>query len=186
MSARPKIDERSSERAMELLAGHAAKLAHQAARFAPSAQDAEDALQRAIVILLTNAPEIEGDALVRWMYVVVRNEALATARAQQRLGLGRFAQDEAGGPLDPERLVSSEPDPAEQALRSERVERSRVALERIKPDERRALLAKAAGLSYTEIADQFDWTYTKVNRLMAEGRRAFLAAYAELEAGGSR
>lgn len=42
----------------------------------------------------------------------------------------------------------------------------------LKPAERIALLLFAAGYSYREIAELRDWTYTKVNRCIAEGRAA--------------
>jgi DNA-directed RNA polymerase specialized sigma24 family protein len=44
------------------------------------------------------------------------------------------------------------------------------ALRRLKPDERRALVLKAEGFSYAEICELNGWTYTKVNRCLAEGR----------------
>jgi DNA-directed RNA polymerase specialized sigma24 family protein len=46
---------------------------------------------------------------------------------------------------------------------------SYLALDR---DERRALSLLAAGYSYREIGQLTDWTYTKVNRCVAEGRAA--------------
>src|SRR5690349_19249944 len=65
----------------------------------------------------------------------------------------------------------------------ERVDRSVEALKALKPDEARALLLKAEGLSYDEIGRRFGWTYTKVNRSIAEGRRRFLKVYSGIEAG---
>ncbi len=44
---------------------------------------------------------------------------------------------------------------------AERVSRSTEALRGLKPDEARALLLKAEGLSYTEIGEQLDRSYTK-------------------------
>ena len=52
----------------------------------------------------------------------------------------------------------------------ERVERSVEALRALKPDEAKALMLKAQGLSYQEIGRRFGWTYTKVNRSITEGR----------------
>ncbi len=65
----------------------------------------------------------------------------------------------------------------------ERVERSVEALRALKPDEARALLLKAEGLSYQEIGRHFGWTYTKVNRSITEGRARFLKAFSGIEAG---
>src|SRR3954467_11545158 len=39
------------------------------------------------------------------------------------------------------------------------------------------------GNSYQEICEQTGWSYTKVNRCLAEGRKSFLARYAGIEAG---
>jgi hypothetical protein len=39
------------------------------------------------------------------------------------------------------------------------------------------------GNSYQEICDATGWTYTKVNRCLAEGRKSFLARYAGIEEG---
>ena len=57
------------------------------------------------------------------------------------------------------------------------------ALRALKPDEARALLLKAEGLSYDEIGRRFGWTYTKVNRSIAEGRKRFLKVYSGIESG---
>ena len=65
----------------------------------------------------------------------------------------------------------------------ERVDRSVEALRALKPDEARALLLKAEGLSYQEIGRRFGWTYTKVNRSITEGRARFLKAFSGIEAG---
>ncbi len=65
----------------------------------------------------------------------------------------------------------------------ERVDRSVEALRALKPDEARALLLKAEGLSYQEIGKQFGWTYTKVNRSITEGRARFLKVFSRIEEG---
>ena len=49
---------------------------------------------------------------------------------------------------------------------------ARDALAQIKPDQARALIARALGLRYREICDAFAWTYTKTNRCVTEGRAA--------------
>jgi hypothetical protein len=70
------------------------------------------------------------------------------------------------------------PSPEEQVLTFEHITRSAEALQRLKPNEVRALWLKAAGNSYAEICEQTGWTYTKVNRCLAEGRKRFLECYA--------
>ena len=57
----------------------------------------------------------------------------------------------------------------------ERVAEVAGSLRRIKDAERRALALQAAGCSYAEIQAITGWTYTKVNRCLAEGRAALRA-----------
>lgn len=65
----------------------------------------------------------------------------------------------------------------------ERLRHGGEALRRLKPHERRALRLQAAGYSYREIAELSGWTYTKVNRCISEGRRAFRKALEDIESG---
>jgi len=53
----------------------------------------------------------------------------------------------------------------------------------LKPDEARALMLKAEGLTYHEIGERCGWTYTKVNRAITEGRRRFMEVYRAIETG---
>jgi hypothetical protein len=61
--------------------------------------------------------------------------------------------------------------------------RSAEALQRLKPQELRALWLRAQGHSYNDIGVMTGWSYTKVNRCLTEGRRSFLARYADIESG---
>ena len=61
--------------------------------------------------------------------------------------------------------------------------RAAEALQGLKPQEVRALWLRMEGRTYKQIAEELDWTYTKVNRCVTEGRRAFLTRYAGIEAG---
>src|SRR5437016_5381001 len=62
----------------------------------------------------------------------------------------------------------------ERAADRQHAEQAAEALGRLKPQEIRALVLKARGYSYREICEITGWTYTKVNRCLTEGRRAFL------------
>ena len=107
---------------------------------------------------------------------VVKNEALAINRSRCRI-LG-------GEEVDFDAIeMRTSPSPEERVLGFEQVARSAEALQRLKPQEVRALWLKAMGNSYQEICDATGWTYTKVNRCLAEGRKSFLARYAGIEAG---
>ncbi len=155
-------------RASELLARHEASLRGTARSCSAGEQDAEDALQRAIEILLSRAPGIEGGPLLAWMRVVVRREALRIGRDRRRL------LEHSG--FEPDRHAASGPTP-EQALGDrERVADAARLLARLKPQERRALALQAAGCSYAEIGAITGWTQTKVNRCLTEGRAALRRA----------
>jgi RNA polymerase sigma factor (sigma-70 family) len=177
-------DAKSRRRAAEaLIASHDAVFRRTARRYSICADDAEDAYQRSLEILLTKAPSIEADSLVRWMQTVTKREALAVRRQRERLlsGHGPSSDDEDRDPLDA--IASELAGPSERAASRERVARSGEALRALKPQEMRALTLKAQGYSYTEIGEITGWTYTKINRCMAEGRKRFLEVFADIEAG---
>jgi RNA polymerase sigma factor (sigma-70 family) len=156
-----------------------------ARRYSICADDAEDAYQRALEILLTKAPPIEGDALVRWMQTVTKREALAVRRQRERLlGSPRPPTADERDDRDPlDSIASESPEPNDQVARRERVLRSGEALQSLKPQEVRALTLKAQGYSYAEIGELTGWSYTKINRCMAEGRKRFLQVFADIEEG---
>jgi RNA polymerase sigma factor (sigma-70 family) len=159
------------ERAAALLSEHEPALWRVARRFCSSEADAEDALQRAVEILLRKGPEEQGRRLLAWMRVVTRREAIAVGREARRVPLNH-----GGDGFDPERLAGSALDPAAATEHRERVAEAAHALGRLKPQERRALALQAAGCSYAEIQAITGWTYTKVNRCLAEGRAALREA----------
>jgi Sigma-70, region 4/Putative zinc-finger len=71
----------------------------------------------------------------------------------------------------------------EQAERLERLRLGAEALGQLKPHEVRALRLRAEGFSYREICTMTGWSYTKVNRLLTEGRQAFLRRVSGIERG---
>jgi RNA polymerase sigma factor (sigma-70 family) len=148
------------------LASSEAALRRTARRYSLCADDADDAYQRAVEILLTKSLPADPRHLAAWMQVVTRHEALAVRRARERLLDPR--PDDDGDPLD--RIACDSPDPHEQLERRERVAEAVRLLNRLKPQERLALVLQAHGYSYAEIRDLCGWTYTKVNRCLAEGR----------------
>jgi RNA polymerase sigma factor (sigma-70 family) len=170
--------------AIELLAGQRAHLLRVARRVSICADDAEDALARATEILLTRGGEVDRARLIAWMTVVTRREALAVRRTRERL-LARSAHAPEWGPAEPLDLLAADtPDPAELTLRAERVAEGLAALAALKPAERTALWLQAEGYSYAEIADLRGWTYTKVNRCLAEGRAKLRAHRPRPKPGG--
>lgn len=164
----PAPSERERARAaVELLSSHGPVLRRTARRVSICTEDAEDAVQRAAEIMLRKAPSVEPERLVAWMKVVTRNEALAVRRSRER-GLGVVSRD--GEPPRLDSFVGEHPDPAELAERREQVVEARGSLAALKPAERLAILLQAQGYSYGEICALCGWTYTKVNRSLAEGR----------------
>jgi RNA polymerase sigma factor (sigma-70 family) len=151
------------EAASTLIGSHDRVFRRTARRYSICADDAEDAYQRALEILLTKAPPIEGDSLVRWMQTVTKREALAVRRQRERLlgspRPGGAEDDDGRDPLD--LIAADAPGPNDRLARRERVVRSGEALKALKPQEVRALTLKAEGYSYAEIGEITGWTYTK-------------------------
>ena len=155
--------------ALELLRGHGALLRRVARRHSLCPDDADDALQRASLILLTKAPPIDPGRLIAWMVVVTKHEAMAVRRGRERV-LACLASEHtsATDPLDT--FAGELPGPAERAERTEQLADAWAALAALKANERIAILLQAEGYSYAEICELCGWTYTKVNRSLAEGR----------------
>lgn len=165
--------------AVELVAREDAALRQTARRYSLCEDDAEDAYQRALEILLVKAPSDRPRELIRWMRTVVKHEALAIRSYRERmLGVGG---DEVGDPV--ERLAALGAGPGERVERQEEVARSREALQALKPAELRALTLLGAGCSYTEIARITGFSRTKVNRCLAEGRERFRSVLMRSEDG---
>lgn len=176
----PSLTPERVEAALELIRRQERSLRWTARRVSLCEHDAEDAYQRAVEILITKAPACDPARLAAWMHTVTRREALALRRKRDRL-LGPpppgSATEKREDPL--ERLRCDGPGPAERAVRRERVAATARALAALKPQERRALGLRAEGFSYAEIMEITGWTYTKVNRCLAEGR----ATLRELQTG---
>lgn len=168
----------------ELLRRHERALRRTARRYSLCDDDAEDAFQRALEIVLTKAPTDDVRELIRWTQTVTKHEALALRRKRERmLGAPPPREGEGAEEHDWVSSIPSDADgPAERVERREAVARSREALRALKPQELRALTLLAEGYSYAEISAITGFSRTKVNRCLAEGRerfRRFLASSAE-------
>lgn len=159
-----------------VLQRHADTLLRVARRHSACDDDAADACQRGLEIFLRRAHRLDAATADRWLFRVVRNEALAL-REQRARSVGRveLAVDQ----LEARHI----PSPEEQAITREGIAQTREALATLKADELRALSLKAAGRSYAEIASAEGWTHTKVNRALAEGRRRIAYHRQELDSG---
>ncbi len=167
--------------AVELIAREGAALRKTALRFSLCVEDAEDAYQRAMEILLLKAPSERPRELARWTQTVVKHEALAIRANRERL-LGKPSDE--GVPADRVALIPASGDgPDVRTERRERIARSREALQALKPAELRALTLLAAGYSYAEIGELTGFSRTKINRCLAEGRERFRRIVAGSEDG---
>ena len=176
LSDRPCADDSARELVLAVVGAHSGSLLALARRYSYCADDAHDAYQRALEIFLRRAGSVDPARAPAWLRTVVKHEAMAVRAARARIV----------GPVevDLDRSEARELVPADElAAASERDGRSAEALARLKPQEVRALVLKARGYSYREICEITGWTYTKVNRCLTEGRRAFLARFADIEAG---
>src|SRR3954449_4136992 len=168
--------EQAEQLVLDLIAGHADSLLRTARRYSLCTDDAQDAYQRGLEILMRHAARLDADRAPGWLHTVVKHEALAINRTRSRSVGGEEVDFDA---IE----MRTAPSPEERVLGFEQVARSAEALQRLKPQEVRALWLKAMGNSYQEICDATGWTYTKVNRCLAEGRKSFLARYAGIEEG---
>jgi RNA polymerase sigma factor (sigma-70 family) len=176
MAAQPRtragVDrDRNAEALGRVLAESERLLRAQARRHAASPEDAEDALQ---TVFLRFLERYRGDCdPLAWLHTAVKREAWALRRKSFRrreASLDSPREDLEDGPARVESLPSESPGPCELALRAaDLAERERLVGE-LKPDERTALLLLGLGYSYEEIGRGRGWTYTKVNRCIAEGR----------------
>jgi RNA polymerase sigma factor (sigma-70 family) len=160
--------------AIETYARHEATLRRTARRFSLCADDADDALQRGLEILLRKAPCEDPRELIRWTQTVVKHEALAVRRERERILAGPAGREAEPGAEDWVAMIpASAEGPPERAERREAVARSREALQALKPQELRALTLLAEGYSYVEIGEITGYSATKINRCLAEGRERF-------------
>jgi RNA polymerase sigma factor (sigma-70 family) len=183
-SARAQSAAARKRAAIEMIAEHEGSLKRTARRYSFDAEDAEDAYQRALEIVLTKAPTTDSRELIRWTQTVTKHEALALRQSRERLlGYGgRKGPNDTGADLVA--LIPAAADsPEEQVERREAIARSREALQALKPAELRALSLLAEGYSYAEIGEITGFSQTKINRVLAEGRNRFRSLVSSSEDG---
>jgi RNA polymerase sigma factor (sigma-70 family) len=160
-----------AEALSRVLAQSARLLRSHARRHAASHEDAEDALQTAYLRFIER---YRGDCdPLAWLYTTIKREAWALRRKASRRR--ETSLDRPGVSLDDDEpwvdaLPSDTPTPDERTVRNEELALRGTLIAGLKPDERRALGLLGIGLSYAEICQATGWTYTKVNRCVAEGR----------------
>jgi RNA polymerase sigma factor (sigma-70 family) len=182
--ARTAGDAARKRAALEMIARYEPSLKRTARRFSLDAEDADDAYQRALEIVLTKAPTTDARDLIRWTQTVTKHEALAVRQGRERLLGGSRPRGDHGVAADPvAQIPATGEGPDEQAERSETIARSREALRSLKPAEMRALSLLAEGYSYAEIGELTGFSQTKINRVLAEGRNRFRSMLSSSEDG---
>jgi RNA polymerase sigma factor (sigma-70 family) len=166
----------AEELILRTVAAHADSLLRTARRYSLCPDDAQDAYQRALEIFMGHAERLDPARAGGWLHVVVKREAQAIRRSRQKL----VTSDDVNLDGHEDRSL---PTPDERLATFDLMRRSAEALQRLKPQELRALWLRAQGHSYNEISALTGWSYTKVNRCVTEGRRSFLARYADIESG---
>jgi RNA polymerase sigma factor (sigma-70 family) len=145
-----------------------------ARRHSPTREDAEDALQEALRLFISRFDPQGPSPAIGWLTLTLKRECWQRHQ-QRRLLMALEHQpcedpEHTGPPADA--LVCDRPSPEERAERSEEVRGARERLAALKPAERRAIGLQALGYSYAEICRITGWSYTKVNRCLAEGKAA--------------
>jgi RNA polymerase sigma factor (sigma-70 family) len=173
-------DQRTAEEGQALVIAvmqqHADALLRIARRHSLCDDDAADACQRALEIFLRNVRRLEAQTAHRWLFRVVRHEAMAVREQRQRcLGTAALEAD-----LLEARTVES---PEDRVVCMEAMAHAAEALQALKAAELQALWLQAAGNSYAQIAARSGWSRTKVNRSLVEGRRRFLAQREAIDSG---
>jgi RNA polymerase sigma factor (sigma-70 family) len=164
-----------------MIARYEGALRRTARRYSFDAEDADDAYQRALEIVLTKAPTTDLRELIRWTQTVTKHEALAVRGSREKLLGYQRGREGAEDPMASIPAGGAGPD--EQVERREDIARSREALQALKPAELRALGLLAEGYSYVEIGERTGWSQTKINRLLAEGRARFRTLVSSSEDG---
>jgi DNA-directed RNA polymerase specialized sigma24 family protein len=154
--------------AAELYADKRAYLLRIAERNAASAADAEEATQDAFTFFLADYDPAGGAHPLAWLTTTVKRRAWRlrdNAHLDRRVvALPETRHEEPTGLI--ERRPANSPATAERVAERDEARRR---LARLKRDERRALILKAAGYSYEEIGRQGSWSRTKTNKMPLRG-----------------
>ena len=129
----------AEELILRTVAAHADSLLRTARRFSLCPDDAQDAYQRTLEIFLAHADRLDHESVAGWLHVVVKREAQSIRRSRQRFVTSSevdFDKYESG----------SIPTPDERLASFDLVGRAAEALQRLKPQELRALWLKAQGV----------------------------------------
>ena len=170
-SAEQRRDARIKDLAEQLYRERYPYLLRIAVKNAANRDDAEEAVSEAFTNFIRAFDPDAGAPPLAWVILATKRSCWDRYRHQhldRRAGQeSDRACGESGSHLDsiPSRASATEQLVAE-------IDEARTQLAALKPAERTAVGLKAAGFSYREIAEHQAWTFTKVNRCLAEGRAA--------------
>lgn len=134
---------------------------------------ARDMAQEAFARVLDRDPENARALVFTVAANLARDEARTVVRRKRHLALLKVEADV---------TVETTASPAEEAARSEEVERLRKALESLSDRDREVLLLWDAGLSYVEIAAQTGMAKGALGTTIARAKRKLVEAHEALEA----
>lgn len=158
---RRRLDAREYTRAVER---HRDELQAHSRRILRSGEDAEDALQEALLKAWKALPGFEGRGSLRsWLYRIVTNTSLDTIhRRGVRMVSIEHEPAAAGG----------EADPQDRYERQEALQRALLTADRILPERQRAVLVlrEALGFSAQETADRLGTSVPAVNSALQRAR----------------
>jgi DNA-directed RNA polymerase specialized sigma24 family protein len=136
--------------------------------------DADDAVNDAFAAFIDKFDPASGSPPLGWITLTLQRRCWAINRSR-RLDrrAGQWVDRDSGEPrFSIADLPAQTASPEESAERAEYLLEARERLGALKPAERWALGLFAAGCSYAEISEMNQWTYTKTNRCINEGRAA--------------
>jgi DNA-directed RNA polymerase specialized sigma24 family protein len=134
-------------------------------------EDADDALNDACVQFLRFYDGSSGEYALRWMLIVVKRCAWAIRRkavareSRYRMSAREREGEGLEGAVADERVGTDE-----LVERAEETAKVVELIERLKPDERTALILLGLGCSYAEIRELRSWSKSKLHRCLVEGR----------------
>lgn len=136
-------------------------------------EDAEEALQDAFILFIDHYDPTEGSPPLAWLTLTLKRRCWAIYKRQELCGDYQPCRSNdtlAATPLETRADLSRLPHELVEVAES--IDEVRQQMKQLKPQERIALGLLGLGYSYKEIAELRDWSYTKVNRCIAEGRAA--------------
>jgi RNA polymerase sigma factor (sigma-70 family) len=169
-----RVDPRAS--AGQIYAVNRSRLLAIAKRNCGSDEEAEEALQDAFVLFIDRFDPGSGARPLAWLTLTLKRRCWALHRRRRDPRLVAIRSEDGGAGAMTESAGEISRSPEELAELREAIAALLAAFTRLKPQERQALGLLALGYSYREICARTDWTYTKVNRCITEGRASLRRA----------